>query len=171
MALPDLPDSVYAPEQLKSCALELEKLMAWRQRQDVKAKTGVPQDAGLDFQVSDLLQEWLGKAEMIARANVEQMEQCHHQLMVWLKQPVTHVTFPTPAPSSTKKAVVKWFRAEISPNALVKFSVNRNVVGGMVVRTPGKIFDFSFRRQLLRNKDRIPAILQGLTQSQGAAHV
>ena len=157
---PELPDSLYAPEQLQACIFEMERLVAWRHSQDVKEKTGNKVQAAPDFAFSTELVGLLGEPEGVARWSIAQLHLWHSQLQAWLEQPVTHLTFAAPPPAATKLAMVTWFRTEISPTALLKFGVNRNILGGLVIRTRDRIFDLSFRRRLLENQDKIPEIFK-----------
>jgi hypothetical protein len=154
-----LPAGIYSPEQLKACGLELDEVIAWRRRQEIKQRSGIPQSGG-EPPLSHELGELIGGPHGLRVMTTLQLEQLQEQIRVWLRQPVTHITFPVPPSGPTKVEMVKWFRSQVSPTALVKFEVNRNVVGGCVVRTPSRIFDFSFRTQLLKNKDRIPQLLK-----------
>jgi len=157
--VPDLPETLHSPEQLKACFFEMEELVAWRRRQEIKRKTGSPVQATPDFALSTELTSLLGPSDVAAALTAEEMEEWQAQLQRWLDQPVTHLTFAAPVPPATKLAMIRWFRANTSPGALLKFEVNRNIVGGMVVRTPGKIIDLSFRRRLVERKGLIADIL------------
>ena len=156
----ELPVTLYSPEQLKVCTFEMEALVAWRRRQDIKDRTKVRVQAMPEFSIGPELTGLLGPPEQVATLSTVQMEQWQQQLELWLKQPVVHITFATPPPPATKLAMVRWFRTEILATVLIKFEVNRNIVGGMVVRTPSRIFDLSFRRPLVDNKSLIPEILK-----------
>jgi hypothetical protein len=157
--VPDLPETLYAPEQLKACFFEMEALVAWRRRQEIKHKSGSPVQAVPDFALSTELTGLLGPTDVAAAMTTVQMEQWQGHLQRWLDQPVTHLTFAAPVPPATRLAMIRWFRTNTSPDALLKFEVNRNIVGGMVVRTPGKIIDLSFRRRLVERKGLIAEIL------------
>ena len=113
-----------------------------------------------EFSIGLELTGLLGPPAKVATLSTKQMEQWQEQLAEWVSQPVIHLTFATPASPAVKVAMVRWFREHIHSTLLVKFDVNRNIVGGLVVRTPSRIFDFSFRRPLLDNKSLIPEILK-----------
>jgi F0F1-type ATP synthase delta subunit len=51
-----------------------------------------------------------------------------------------------------------WFRREIHPHSLLTISVRRSISGGAVIRSKNRIFDLSFRSQILENKDRISEV-------------
>ena len=156
----NLPVHLYSPEQLKACSFELEVVTSWRRRQDVKKQSGYLGPVTHDFELGPTLASLLGPRESVARLSLANLEECQKQLDLWLAQPVTHVTFAVSPPDTTKFEMVKWFRSQVLPTALLKFHVNGNIVGGMVVRTPNKIFDFSFRKQLVRQKSLIPEIFK-----------
>jgi ATP synthase delta (OSCP) subunit len=156
----ELPESLYSPEQLQACAFELDVVISWRRRQDIKKQSGYAGPVTADFELGPTIAGLLGTRETVARMPLATLEEVHKQLNEWLAQPVTHVTFAVSPPTSIKVEIVKWFRAQVLPTALVKFHVNGNIIGGMVVRTPNKIFDFSFRKQLLQRKSLIPEILK-----------
>jgi hypothetical protein len=156
----ELPESLHSPEQLQACAFELEVVISWRRRQDIKKQSGFTGPVTPDFELGPAVAVLLGSREAVARMPLSDLEGVQSQIHRWLAQPVTHVTFAVVPPTSTKVEVVRWFRSRIMPTALVKFHVNGNIIGGMVVRTPNKIFDFSFRKQLLQRKSLIPEILK-----------
>jgi len=156
----ELPESLHSPEQLQACGFELEVVVSWRRRQDIKKQSGYTGPVTPDFELGPTIAGLLGSRDVVARMPLSALEEVQKQIHQWLAQPVTHVTFAVTPPASTKAEIVKWFRAHIRPTALVKFHVNGNIIGGMVVRTPNKIFDFSFRKQLLQRKSLIPEILK-----------
>jgi hypothetical protein len=158
--VPQLPDSIYSPEQLKALTLELERLISWRSRQDIKEKGGHAVATVPDFELSLEIIDLLGPTEMIARLSADRLEHWQDNLQDLSRQPVTHITLASPVPENLRVALVKWFRSHISPTALLKFEVNRNVVGGMVIRTSNRIIDCSFRSKLLENRNNIPEILR-----------
>ena len=156
-----LPPGIHSPEQLKACGLELDEVISWRRRQEIKERGGIANGHHPRIQLSGDLSELIGGPHALDHLGSTQLEALQGQIRSWLKQPVTHITFPVPPSGPTKTAFVKWFRDEISPSALVKFETNRNIVGGLIIRTPSRIFDFSFRTLLVKNKDRIPQLLKG----------
>ena len=70
--------------------------------------------------------------------------------------PVAHLTFPVSPPEHTLETMADWFRSNVHPNALLTVSVDRTLLGGMVVRTTDKYFDFSFSTALGANRNLIP---------------
>jgi hypothetical protein len=69
------------------------------------------------------------------------------------------ITLAAPVTADAKKALVSWCRDNISGEILVSFQINTSLLGGMVVRYGSHIHDFSFRRQILANKQQFPEVL------------
>lgn len=76
--------------------------------------------------------------------------------------PQLTITLAAPAGGELKRALVAWCRQNVDPNVLVSFQFNSTILGGMVVRYGSRIFDWSFRRQVLSNRDKFPAALRAL---------
>jgi hypothetical protein len=154
---PSLPETIYSPEQVEALIMELEQYLAARQRQRTKRKVGAKGADKLP-ELKPELADILGSATIAAKAPEAQLDKLMEALKAWRVAPVVHITFPVLPPDSLKHELVKWFRSQITTKILVQFSVNHTLVGGMVVRTTGKIFDWSLKRQLLDHKDKLPEI-------------
>jgi hypothetical protein len=74
--------------------------------------------------------------------------------------PTITITLAAPASAGIKKSLVTWCRANIAPDALVSFGFNATLLGGMVVRFGSHLYDWSFRRQILQNRAKIPEVLR-----------
>lgn len=154
-----LPESLYSPEQLEACQMELEQYIGYRHgeqtKQQLKAKS-----KSVPMALSPELADLLGGEETAAGISIPELEKWQQQLKDWLQSPVVHLTFAVLPTPGIKRDMVKWFRGQISPHTLLNFSVNRNIVGGLVVRTPGRIYDFSFRHQFLQHQGLITEIMR-----------
>lgn len=70
------------------------------------------------------------------------------------------VTLAAPAPRQLKTEIVTWFRQNVRPDILVDFNFNATMLGGMVVRYGSQVFDWSFKRQILAERQKFPEILR-----------
>ncbi len=61
---------------------------------------------------------------------------------------------------SFTKEVGAWFRDNIDPECLLDIKVRRNIGGGAILVSKNKIFDMSFRPQLLDSKDKIAEVVR-----------
>jgi F0F1-type ATP synthase delta subunit len=69
--------------------------------------------------------------------------------------PLLHVSFPTdPAPAILQK-MVTWFRKEIDPSIVIQVGLQPTIAAGIVLRTEDHQYDFSLRRHLYKNRDKL----------------
>jgi len=78
--------------------------------------------------------------------------------------PVIHLTFATPADPEPLQELVAWLRAEIDPRTLVSVGLQPSLVGGVYMRTPNHVHDFTLK-ELLAGKREI--ILKELEELRG----
>jgi F0F1-type ATP synthase delta subunit len=84
---------------------------------------------------------------------------------VQLKSPVVHVSFAAEPSTTFTAKIVQWMRQNIHPLLLVQVGLQPSIAAGCTVRTTNKVFDFSLRQHLTRNRqllvDAIDKIGQG----------
>lgn len=161
MAVSNLPAELYSPEQIEAVLFELDSYLAQRRREETrrKVKPNLAKSAA-EVDWTSELEGVLGAPSQAATLSVADLEAKVAELKSWRNLPVVHLTLPVRPPASLKKELVAWFRNEISPQLLIRFNVNSGIVGGIVVRTPQHIHDFSFRRLLVDKQSKIPEILK-----------
>lgn len=76
--------------------------------------------------------------------------------------PVMHMTFAVEADPEFLQQLVTWLRQQIHPQALVSVGLQPALVGGVYVRTPNHVHDFSIRSLLEDKRDIIRNELEGL---------
>lgn len=59
--------------------------------------------------------------------------------------PVIHMTFATSADPESLQDLVEWVRKELHPQALISVGLQPGLVGGVYMRTPNHVYDFSLR--------------------------
>lgn len=78
------------------------------------------------------------------------------------KAPVVHLTFATDADPEVLQQLVTYFRTEIHPQTLLSIGLQPNLVGGVYVRTPNHVHDFSVRALLKNKRDIMVHEIEGL---------
>lgn len=78
------------------------------------------------------------------------------------KAPIIHMTFASQADSESLQQLVAWIRQEIHPQALIAVGLQPALVGGVYIRTPNKVFDFSLRQHLQNKRGIITNQLEEL---------
>ncbi len=79
------------------------------------------------------------------------------------KAPIVHVTFATDADPEFLGQLVDWLRTEVHPQSLLSVGLQPSLIGGMYVRTPNHVHDFSLRKIMAGKRDILVRELQGLT--------
>ncbi|HRJ05982.1 MAG TPA: F0F1 ATP synthase subunit delta [Candidatus Saccharibacteria bacterium] len=144
-----LPDTVASQQDLASLISEVHAYAKWASheliKQKVSVKTGTPQPA-ISAAASQLIRDWSG-GKPLTQTSIDSLLK---ELDEYKKTaPSMTITLAAVAPNEVKAKLVGWARANLAPNMLVSFQMNRHILGGMVVNYGSHIFDWSFRRKLL----------------------
>ena len=78
------------------------------------------------------------------------------------KAPTIHFGFATPPSITFLNKLVTWLRGNIHPQLLIRVGLEPSIVGGCIVRTTNKQFDFTLRKHFILKHD---VLLQGITGS------
>ena len=78
------------------------------------------------------------------------------------KAPVMHFTFASDPDGESLQKLVDWVRKEIHPRALISVGVQPALVGGVYLRTPNHVHDFTLRALLHDKRDIIVKELEAL---------
>ncbi|MEJ0072672.1 MAG: hypothetical protein WDN27_01100 [Candidatus Saccharibacteria bacterium] len=78
------------------------------------------------------------------------------------KAPIIHMAFAVDADPEFLQKLVAWLRREIHPQALVSVGLQPALVGGVYMRTPNHVHDFSLRALLSDKRGIIMQELEGL---------
>ena len=82
------------------------------------------------------------------------------------KAPTIHFGFATPPSLTFLNKLVAWLRSNIHPQLLIKVGLEPSIVGGCIVRTTNKQFDFTLRKHFILKHD---LLVEGLTGSKEPA--
>jgi F0F1-type ATP synthase delta subunit len=78
--------------------------------------------------------------------------------------PTVHISFPVDPSREVLQKLVTWLRSEIDQNIFIQIGLQPTIAAGIVLRTPNKVFDFSLRKHLYKNKDKLIEALKEGTQ-------
>lgn len=155
-----LPNSISSRQDLTALILEIREYAKWYGHVSVKQQVGVGQ-MGEPPAVSD------AAAEMLAGLNSGQpvTRELLDKLIEDLEEfgnnaPTLSITLAAPASNPLKAQLVGWCRETIAPDILVNFRFNSTLLGGMVIRYGSRIYDWSFRRQILTNRAKFAEVLR-----------
>jgi hypothetical protein len=157
-----LDDSVASPQDLQAMILEIRGYARWFSHNAVKKRVGAKHGAHAEAPELSVAAAALVKA-LGARQplSTERLDGLIAGLEDYAADaPVMSITLAAPPTGGLKKQLVAWCRENVAPDTLVNFQFNSTLLGGMVVRIGSRIFDWSFRRQILENRQKFPEMLR-----------
>ena len=152
----ELPGSIYSPELLESVTYELEQYLAWYREVRVQHQVGAKLEAEPTYstETAAVIKAWfVGKQPTMTALE---------ELITHLRQlelPVVHVTLAALPNHAQRARLVDWFRSVAARPVLISFVADRNLGGGVAVRTPNRMFDFSWRQQLIEGRGKLAEII------------
>jgi hypothetical protein len=75
--------------------------------------------------------------------------------------PVVQMTFATDVDPETLTWLASWTRQNLHPQALLQIGLQPGLVGGVYLRTPNHVYDFSLRGRLREKRGAIREALDG----------
>lgn len=155
-----LPDTIASPQDLMQVTLEVKAYSKWYAheaiRQRVSKKKGAPAP---DMSVSarQIINDW----NEINPLSTRSFALLITTLESYTKNTETvTITLAAPVTGNIKTTLTAWCRKNISPQIFVSFQFNSTLLGGMVVRHGSRVFDWSFKRQLLASSANFPEVLR-----------
>lgn len=155
-----LPGSVCSPQDLQSLIVEVRQFAKWFSHVSVKQKMSLEQTSAqpaISAGAAELINTYAAGKDLTVQilddliADLEDFRTNAPQLTI---------TLAAPAHGELKRTLAAWCRDNIEDNILVSFQFNSTLLGGMVVRHGSRIFDWSFRRQLMAGRDKFPEVLR-----------
>ena len=155
-----LPNSVSSAQDVASIILEIKSYGRWFSHQAILQRTGAKhatESPQLSPTATELLRSWSAK-QPLTQTRLDELSTVLQQFIKSAQ--VVTITLAAPPTGDVKQTLVAWCRTNISPQILVSFQFNQTLLGGMVVRYGSRIFDWSFRRQILAARDTFPEVLR-----------
>lgn len=149
-----LPPSVSSAQDLTSLTLEVRSYAKWYSQYATAAKVKAKykeEQPELSPTATELIRAW-GKQSPLSQKSLDELIKTLEQTAS--HAPVMTITLAAPATTEVKRALVDWCRTNIHQDILVTFRFNSTILGGMVVRFGSKIYDWSFRRTILNERQK-----------------
>lgn len=80
--------------------------------------------------------------------------------------PVLHLTFAAETDPEALQQIVEWIRKELHPLALITVGLQPSLIGGVYVRTPNHVHDFSVRAHMQNGRGIIVRAIDALVGAQ-----
>jgi hypothetical protein len=144
-----LPSEVESPNQLLGCRLEAEGYSVWLRDAAARQKVKVAGKAepSLSEVTLAVIKAWQGAKPV----TVDSLDALVAELTNW-QAPVLHLSLAAVAPPALRQQLVAWVRTNCQAEALVNFVSDSSIGGGVIIRTPDHIYDYSFRAKLMAGR-------------------
>ncbi len=156
----ELPPEVYSPHLLESVIYDLQQYTDWYRQTRVQRQVGVT--------VSRPEPDHSAETEVVIRSHfgdqtptLETLEGLLTELRA-LDLPQIHVKLAAMPNHEERRVLVAWFRANVGRTSLISFVADRNLGGGIVVRTPNHVYDYTWKQQLLGGSTKLAGIIRSV---------
>lgn len=151
-----LPASLVHPGDLSRLIRELETIDGVLQAQKVRGVE--PHLPPLSQGLEDFAEQ--NKVNLADDHALNELKE--HLRMLKNKAPVVHLTFASDADAYSLQKITEWLRQEVNPLTLVTVGVQPALVGGVYLRTPDHVHDFSLKALLHDKRGIIVKELEAL---------
>lgn len=155
-----LPDCIASSQDIADVIIEIHEYSKWFAHESIKAQAKIGQKTEqptLSPTASQIIRDWSSKNDI----NQQSLDLLTQILNDYIKKsPSITITLAAPPTANIKTSLVKWCRTNIATDILVNFQFNSTLLGGMVVRYGSRIFDWSFRRQILNERYKFAEVLR-----------
>lgn len=156
-----LPADLYSPEQLGAIIIELRSNISALRDASVRAKA-TNSEVTAPGHTSALLMGAMHGANTKA-TDMAGLEKLLKELEgIRDKAPAVHLMMAALPNRDLKRKLTEWFRAHIHPYAMLTFATRADIGGGLVIQAGSHVYDYSFRQQILGNKQRISEIFNSV---------
>jgi hypothetical protein len=157
-----LPSSVSSLQDVAALTLEVRGYAKWYSHNAIKKRVSGKRAAdspALSPGAKELLHNWEAQNPLSRQsldALIETLETFKDTA------PTLSITLAAPPPTDLKQTLVAWCRQNIASDVLITFHFNSILLGGMVIRYGSRVFDWSFRRQILAAREKFPEVLRNV---------
>ena len=158
-----LPNSVCTKQDVQSLILDVKNYSSWFSHNAIKkhfrVKRKTKQEPEISEATVELLRDWNSQKPVSRRS----LDELITALETFLSTaPQITITLSAPPTDKVKKTLVSWCRENVAPNSLLVFQFDTSLLGGMIIRYGSRLFDWSFRRQIMAARDKFPEILRNV---------
>lgn len=148
-----LPPSVVSRSDVSRLIREVEQLINQFVASDVKVRVGEKVESA--YRTSNQLRELVDMNKL----NLDNSTAREGLLFLLrgLKKhaPIVNITLASQVDNNDLEKLIKWFRSEIHKQTILVIGLQPNLIGGMYIRTPNHVYDYSLRTQLEGHRDDI----------------
>jgi hypothetical protein len=153
----ELPSAIYSPAILESVMYDIQYYLDWTRQNQIRLKVGAKAKDEPTHSAETVLviEAWLG-GKPATMASIEEL--LSH--LRTLEYSEVHLMLAALPNRTQREALVSWFRTNVAPGLLLSFVADRNLGGGVVVRTPNHVYDYSWKQELVLGRSKLAGILK-----------
>lgn len=155
-----LPDSIASAQDLSELVLDVREYAQWFEHESIKNRIDIKHASEppiLSQAATELLQT-LNESKSLSQQSLDTLIETLENFSK--NSPSITLTMAAPPNNDLRANLVAWCRKNIDPNILVSFQFNATMLGGIAVRYGSRVFDWSFKRQLLASRQNFPEVLR-----------
>lgn len=151
-----LPPSVYSPELLQSVRYEIEQYLAWYRENHIHKTVGAAAIAEPDHsaETAQTIEAWTAGRPLTLGLLEDLLDYLRE-----LNLPIAHITLAALPNHTQRQQLVDWFRTAAGPHVLVSFVGDRNLGGGLLLRTPNRVFDYTWKQKLIDGRAKLAEVI------------
>ncbi len=163
-----LPLSVVGPSDVMRLRRNLEQFDEQQHQAELRAKAGADVK---EVQPGQLIRE-LAESNKCDLAKASERAALLADLEEALKTaPTITMSFATEPSAAFMNKIVSWFRVSVHPSLLIRVGLQPTIAAGFVLRTGGKVYDFSLRNKFTEQRSVLIERLRQKSAAQPASAV
>lgn len=155
-----LEDTVSSPQDVKALMMEVHEYARWFAHNYIKKRvhaSNIAPEPQISPAAKAAIRTWSAGKELTTKS----LDELTAVLEDYANTaPILTVTLAAVPSTGFKKQLVGWCRDNLAPDVLINFQFNATLLGGMVVRSGSHVYDWSFRRAILAERERFPEVLR-----------
>lgn len=144
-----LPSNLYSLDQLTTIVWEIEEGLALLK----KASDSKPQFSEITERFFAL--NGIRKFDEVTGATLKEILETARR-----NSRQIHISTGSVASTDWREKIVEWFRTEIDSQLFCSFSIDPAQGGGVVVRTPKRKYDLTYRQKILNNSGKLMELMK-----------
>jgi len=144
-----LPSSVHSLDQLTTIIWEIEEALSQLQK-NPQLKPQFSTSTEKLFALNSV-RDFTNSTGLTIKEALEDVRKNSKQI---------HISTGAVTSFEWQEQIVKWFRNEVDGSLFCSFSTDTTQGGGIVVRTPKKQYDFTFKQRVLNNSDKLMELMK-----------
>lgn len=156
-----LPSSVATKIDVTRLVTEMERIDGELVTRDAHIKAGVPITDQITF--SEQMNDFLAANNLEIGDTLQRAGLINQLRQLKANAPIAHVTFASLVDTESLRQITAWLRESVHPQAVIVVGLQPSLVGGVYIRTPNHVHDFSLRAQLAGHRDIIVKEVEALS--------